>query len=74
MNSDILIYQSSGGEIKLDVRLENESVWLTQAELIYRRADASLPLLGMLSFDKKEALAVRKRDVSVAKNDLPDKE
>ncbi len=25
-----LIYQSEGGQIKLDVRLENESLWLTQ--------------------------------------------
>ena len=32
-NSEILIYQSSEGNIKIDVRLEEESVWLTQAQL-----------------------------------------
>ena len=32
-NSEILIYQNSEGSIKIDVRLEEESVWLTQAQL-----------------------------------------
>ena len=29
-NSQILIYQTEGGQTKIDVRLENETVWLTQ--------------------------------------------
>ena len=29
-NSEILIYQSPNGNIKIDVRLEEENVWLTQ--------------------------------------------
>ena len=29
-NSEILIYQAADGKIKIDVRLENEKVWLTQ--------------------------------------------
>ena len=29
-NSQIIIYQTEQGETKLDVRLENETVWLTQ--------------------------------------------
>lgn len=29
-NSEILIYQASDGKIKIDVRLEDETVWLTQ--------------------------------------------
>lgn len=33
MNSDILIYQNSDGNIKIDVRLEEETVWLTQAQI-----------------------------------------
>ena len=32
-NSQILIYQSPAGNIKIDVRLENETVWLTQAHM-----------------------------------------
>ena len=31
--SEILIYQNSDGEISLDVRLEDETVWLTQAHM-----------------------------------------
>jgi hypothetical protein len=33
MNSEILIYQNQDGNIKLDVRLENETVWLTQEQM-----------------------------------------
>lgn len=33
MNSEIIIYQTSDGITKIDVRLENESVWLTQAQM-----------------------------------------
>ncbi|MCK9449166.1 MAG: virulence RhuM family protein [Bacteroidales bacterium] len=34
MNSDILLYQSDDGHIKIQVRLENETVWLTQADML----------------------------------------
>jgi len=47
--------------------VQNKLLWAisqqTAAELIYRRADAALPLMGMRSFDKKSDLAVRKSDV-----------
>ena len=33
MNGEILIYQNPDGNIKIDVRLENETVWLTQAQM-----------------------------------------
>ncbi len=33
MNSEILIYQNPDGNIKIDVRLEEESVWLTQDQM-----------------------------------------
>jgi hypothetical protein len=29
-NSQIIIYQTENGQTKLDVRLENETVWLSQ--------------------------------------------
>lgn len=32
-NSEILIYQNSEGNIKIDVRLEEETVWLTQEQM-----------------------------------------
>ena len=46
----------------------------TAAELVYRRTDAALPLMGMQSFDKESNSAVRKSDVSVAKNYLKEDE
>jgi hypothetical protein len=32
-NSDILFYQTEDGRTRLEVRLENETVWLTQAQM-----------------------------------------
>lgn len=46
----------------------------TAAELIYRRVDASLPLLGMQSYEKESAESIKKADVSVAKNYLNEDE
>ena len=58
--------------------IQNKLLWAissqTAAELIYRRADASLPLLGMQSFDKKNAISIKKADISVAKNFLTEDE
>ncbi len=54
--------------------VQNKLLWAiseqTAAELVYRRADASLPLLGMQSFGKKNTSAIKKTDVIIAKNYL----
>jgi len=54
--------------------VQNKLLWAiseqTAAELVYRRVDARLPLLGMQSFDKKNTQQVKKADVSIAKNYL----
>lgn len=58
--------------------VQNKLLWAisqqTAAELVYRRVDASLPLLGMQSYDKSEMVSVRKSDVSIAKNYLNEDE
>lgn len=58
--------------------VQNKLLWAiseqTAAELVYRRADASLPLMGMLSYDKKQAVSVKKAEVSIAKNYLEEDE
>jgi hypothetical protein len=58
--------------------VQNKLLWAiskqTAAELIYRRVDASLPLLGMQSLDKKSPVAIKKTDVSIAKNYLNEDE
>lgn len=34
MNSEILLYQSEDGQIKIQVRLDDHTVWLTQADMV----------------------------------------
>lgn len=54
--------------------VQNKLLWAiseqTASELVYRRVDASLPLLGMQSYDKKNFVSIKKSDVSIAKNYL----
>jgi hypothetical protein len=58
--------------------VQNKLLWAisqqTAAELIFRRVDASLPLLGMQSYHKKSAASIKKSDVSIAKNYLNEDE
>ena len=58
--------------------VQNKLLWAisqqTAAELVYRRVDASLPLLGMQAFDKSNTVSIKKSDVSVAKNYLNEDE
>jgi hypothetical protein len=58
--------------------VQNKLLWAiseqTAAELVYRRVDANLPLLGMQSFDQKNTVSIRKSDVSIAKNYLNENE
>jgi hypothetical protein len=58
--------------------VQNKLIWAisqqTAAELVYRRADASLPLMGMTSSDKKTAAAIKKSDASISKNYLNEDE
>jgi len=41
---EILIYQNDEGNIKIDVRLEEETVWLTQAQLcdLFQKSKATI--------------------------------
>lgn len=54
--------------------VQNKLLWAisqqTAAELVYRRVDAELPLMGMQSFDRKSDLPIRKSDIGIAKNYL----
>jgi len=57
--------------------VQNKLLWAiseqTAAELVYRRADASLPLMGMQSFDNAGG-TLRKGDAGIAKNYLHEDE
>ena len=58
--------------------VQNKLLWAisqqTSAELVYRRVDATLPLMGMLSYDKKGLQSIRKNEISIAKNYLNEDE
>ena len=58
--------------------VQNKLLWAisqnTAAELVYRRVDANLPLLGMISYDKKDSKSIVKSEVSIAKNYLNESE
>lgn len=57
--------------------VQNKLLWAisqkTAAELVYRRVDAALPLMGMLSYDKKNK-SVTKSEAGIAKNYLNEDE
>ncbi len=57
--------------------VQNKLLWAiseqTAAELVYRRVDASLPLMGMLSYDKKNK-TITKNEAGIAKNYLNEEE
>jgi hypothetical protein len=58
--------------------VQNKLLWAisqqTAAELVYRRADAALPLMGMQSYYKKGTASIKKSEVSTAKNYLNEDE
>ncbi len=58
--------------------VQNKLLWAiseqTAAELVYRRTDASLPLLGMQSYDKEKNSKIKKSEISIAKNYLQEDE
>ena len=43
-NGNIVIYESDGGEVRLDVRLENDTVWLTieQMSILFGKAKSTI--------------------------------
>ncbi|MCH7534463.1 MAG: virulence RhuM family protein [Bacteroidetes bacterium] len=58
--------------------IQNKLLWAisnqTAAELVYRRVDANLPLLGMQSYSKKSTTKIVKSEVGIAKNYLDENE
>ena len=58
--------------------VQNKLLWAisqnTAAELVYRRVNAGLPLMGMLSYDKKVSKSIQKQEISIAKNYLNEDE
>jgi len=69
---------SSEDTLKFFKIVQNKLLWAiskqTAAELIARRANAELPRMGMLSYDKQKTTRIKKSEVSIAKNYLDENE
>ena len=54
--SEILIYQSNNGKVKLDVMLENETIWLSQKQLceLYGKSKSTISEHIKAIFDDEE--------------------
>ena len=85
--AEYLTYVASvgGQQDSIEMRYEDENIWLTQrmhyavhghtaAELIYERADADKPHMGLTTWAAAPEGKTVKSDVSIAKNYLTDKE
>ncbi len=57
-NTQILIYQSNDGSIKLDVHLEDETVWFTQEQIaqLFGKAKSTISEHIKNVFDEAELL------------------
>jgi len=58
MNSEILLYQTEDGHLKIQVRLENETVWLSQADMaeLFQTSKQNISLHIKNIFDEGELL------------------
>ncbi|MCU0375370.1 MAG: hydroxyacid dehydrogenase, partial [Chitinophagaceae bacterium] len=56
MNSEILLYQTEDGHLKIQVRLENETVWLSQADMaeLFQTSKQNISLHIRNIFDEGE--------------------
>ncbi len=56
MTSEILLYQNQSGDIKIDVRLEDETVWLTQDQMatLFGKAKSTINEHIKNIFEEKE--------------------
>ena len=70
-SSQIIIYQTEGGNTKIEVRLQNESVWLTQqlmAELFQSsKQNISYHIKGIYEENELEQKATVKEFLTVQK-------
>ncbi len=78
----IIIYQTEDGQTQIDVRLENETVWLTQAQMaeLFEKSPQNITMHignaykeGELDRDStcKEYLQVQQEGKRTVKRDIP---
>ena len=72
-------YDSTDKETQMFFKIvQNKLIWAiskqTAAEIVYKRANANLPLMGMQSWGDKSSKKITKKDISISKNYLSEKE
>lgn len=65
VGNEIIIYQTEGGQTKIDVKFEDKTVWLTQAQLceLYQTSKSNISEHSKHIFEEgalEEKLVVRK--------------
>lgn len=69
-NSEILLYQTEDGETKVEVRIENETVWLTQAQMVElfqtTKQNISLHIRNLFQEGELQEVAVVKYSLTTA--------
>ena len=73
-NNQIIIYQTEDGQTQIDVRLENETVWLTQAQMVEllqtTKQDVSLHVGNFFKEGELEQEATVKEYLTVQKKNI----
>ncbi len=73
-NSEILIYSAPDGAIKIDVQLENDTVWLTQADMarLFQTTQQNISQHLQAIYEEKELMleATYKKILLVRKEDI----
>ena len=74
LNNQIIIYQTEDGQTQIDVRLENETVWLTQAQMVEllqtTKQDVSLHVGNVFKEGELEQEATVKEYLTVQKKNI----
>lgn len=69
--SEFLIYRTDDGEVKLDVRLEDETIWLTQQMMadLFRTTQQNISqhILNIIDEGELQLEATHKKSLSVQK-------
>jgi hypothetical protein len=69
-DSEIIIYQTQDGSTKIDVRMENETVWLTQAQMAElfqtTKQNVSLHISNAIEEGEVDAFSVVKEYLTTA--------
>ncbi len=64
--SEVMIYQTPGGKIRVDVKMEDETVWLTQRQM------AELFETDRTSITKHISNIIKEEDAKIQMKESPD--